>query len=396
VLSDHGFEIFHTTVLLNNLLANAGIDPSQARAVTSGPAANIYINLKNREANGTVSAADYIALQQKIVSVLRSFFDTNPLYTNGFAQVPVFDQVFARPIPADINDPTLGRKVSPHVGQDFGDVFALLTAGYNFDGAQAPLVTRSGDMATALPTLTLPNFYGAHGYDPNLVHMSAVFYAAGPDIEHRSEPLEVVHNIDVALTIERILGVTPSSLVQGKALHLGTAPLQLVQAVSRKIHGGAGAFDVPLALEGTPTVECRRQSLFLGHDLVFTFSNTLTAGSASIPPGEGISITQIEGNKLIVHLWGIRDGQTLKVTLNHVSDGRTVLAPVSVNVAFLFGDIVGSGLVDQSDVNEVRSDALDRGELNSETFRADILLDGRVDEGDILLDQLSVGNRLRN
>lgn len=183
VVSDHGFEIFHTTVLLNNLLANAGIDPSQARAVTSGPAANIYINLKNREANGTVSAADYIALQQKIVSVLRSFFDTNPLYTNGFAQVPVFDQVFARPIPADINDPTLGRKVSPHVGQDFGDVFALLTAGYNFDGAQTPLVTRSGDMATALPTLTLPNFYGAHGYDPNLVHMSAVFYAAGPVIE---------------------------------------------------------------------------------------------------------------------------------------------------------------------------------------------------------------------
>jgi hypothetical protein len=113
--------------------------------VTSGPAANVYINLQNREANGTVSATDYVALQQRIVSLLQNFVDTNPLYTNGAAQVPVFDKVYARPIPADTSDPTFGRRVSPQVGQDFGDVFALLTVGYNFDGSQTPLVTRSGD-----------------------------------------------------------------------------------------------------------------------------------------------------------------------------------------------------------------------------------------------------------
>jgi hypothetical protein len=160
VVSDHGFEIFHTTVLLNNLLTNAGIDRSQARAVTSGPAANIYINLQNREANGTVSAADYVALQQKIISLLQSLQDTNPLYTNGAANVPVFDKVYARPIPADTNDPTFGRRVSPQVGQDFGDVFALLTVGYNFDGFQSPLVARTGDQASTSPVFTVSNFYG--------------------------------------------------------------------------------------------------------------------------------------------------------------------------------------------------------------------------------------------
>jgi Type I phosphodiesterase / nucleotide pyrophosphatase len=71
VVSDHGFDIFHTTVLLNNLLAAAGIDLTQARAVTSGPAANIYINLKGRQPTGAVTPSDYVALQQKIVSVLQ-------------------------------------------------------------------------------------------------------------------------------------------------------------------------------------------------------------------------------------------------------------------------------------------------------------------------------------
>jgi hypothetical protein len=204
-----------------------------------------------------------------------------------------------------------------------------------------------------------------------------------------------VHNIDITPTIERILGVTPSSLVQGKALHLGRAPLQLIRGVSRKIHGATGAFDIPLALDGTLTVECRRENLFLGHDLIFTFSDTLTGGSASISRGDGVCLSEIRGDELVVHIWGVRDGETVNVTLNHVSNGKTVLPPVEVKVGFLFGDVAGSGLVDRSDVNEVRSDALDGGKLNTETFRADILLNGKVNQGDVLFDSLSLGHWLK-
>lgn len=104
------------------------------------------------------------------------------------------------------------------IGQDSGDVYAVLTVGYNFDGTQFPVVPRLGDDAAASAVLSVPNFYGAHGYDPRLVDMSAIFYAAGPDVCRRH--LEIVRNIDIAPTILDILGVRPAATVQGRGLHL--------------------------------------------------------------------------------------------------------------------------------------------------------------------------------
>jgi len=216
VVSDHGFEIFHTAVNMTAFLTSKGFDPTRVRAVTSGPAVNLYINLQGREPNGTVSKAEYIALQQTLVSALKAFVDTNPNYTQGAAQVPVFDKVFSRPLPDDLDDPSFGLGTSKFIGQDAGDVFALLTVGYNFDGTQNPVVQRLDDPATDTPILSVPNFYGAHGYDPRLRNMSAIFFAAGPDIHLGS--LTHVHNIDVAPTVARILDVQLSSLVQGRAL----------------------------------------------------------------------------------------------------------------------------------------------------------------------------------
>jgi arylsulfatase A-like enzyme len=46
--------------------------------------------------------------------------------------------------------------------------------------------------------------------------MSAILFAAGPDI--RPGKAKVVHNIDIAPTIDRLLGVKPDSTVQGKAI----------------------------------------------------------------------------------------------------------------------------------------------------------------------------------
>ena len=92
----------------------------------------------------------------------------------------------------------------------------MLTVGYNFDGTQSPVVQRLGDAPSTSPILSVPNFYGAHGYDPQLLDMSAIFYAAGPDI--RPGVLNAVRNIDIAPTVEKLLGVTPASTVQGRAL----------------------------------------------------------------------------------------------------------------------------------------------------------------------------------
>jgi predicted AlkP superfamily pyrophosphatase or phosphodiesterase len=58
--------------------------------------------------------------------------------------------------------------------------------------------------------LSVPNFYGAHGYDPTLGSMSATFLAAGPNI--RRMTLALMSNIDVAPTITFLLGVTPKRM----------------------------------------------------------------------------------------------------------------------------------------------------------------------------------------
>jgi predicted AlkP superfamily pyrophosphatase or phosphodiesterase len=219
VVSDHGFAPFHSAVNMNALLASKGFSASQVRAVTSGPAVNFYISLQGREPNGSVSQADYVILQQKLVAALREFTDTNPRYVSAREhKTPIFDQVFARPLPVSPGDPAFGFGVSRFIGQDSGDVYAVLSLGYNFDGAQSPLVSRLGDDAATALLLTVPNFYGAHGYNPQLKEMSAIFFAAGPDVCRRE--IETVHNIDIAPTILDILNVRPADTVQGRSVRL--------------------------------------------------------------------------------------------------------------------------------------------------------------------------------
>jgi predicted AlkP superfamily pyrophosphatase or phosphodiesterase len=222
VVSDHGFDPFHTAVSMNNLLQQAGIPSTMARAITSGPAVNVYINLRGREPDGTVTPQEYVTLQRRIAELLRNFLDTNPIYTRGEDQVPVFDKVYLRPVPNDPTDPTFGRATNENIGQDFGDVFAMLSTGYNFDGVQSPVIYRLSDPISSTPVLSVPNFYGAHGYEPNIPNMSAIFIAAGPHIGRGLLPS--ARNIDVAPTVMKILGVPPAPTVEGTALPILREP----------------------------------------------------------------------------------------------------------------------------------------------------------------------------
>lgn len=221
VVSDHGFDIFHTAVDLTGALQSAGLTAGELanlKIVTSGPACNIYVNLKNRESGGTVTNLAYVNLVQKVRTALHGMVDTNQTYTLGKPFVPLFDTIYSRPFPNSLTSTNMGLTTSANVGQDTGDVFAMLTPGYNFDGVQSPVVRRQGDPATGTAILSVPNFYGAHGYNPNYPNMSAIFYAAGPDIGRG--PIPAIHNIDIAPTIEALLGVTPAATVDGHAFSL--------------------------------------------------------------------------------------------------------------------------------------------------------------------------------
>src|SRR5262249_18288111 len=92
VVSDHGFAPFHTAVNMTNLLKSAGVDTSKIAIRTSGPAANIYINLAGREAGGTVDPTTYNNLVTQISNALKNAKDTNSLYNpQGALAFPVVE-----------------------------------------------------------------------------------------------------------------------------------------------------------------------------------------------------------------------------------------------------------------------------------------------------------------
>ena len=215
VVSDHGFAPFHTSVSMTNILRNAGVDTSKLAIRTSGPAANIYVNLQNRESGGTVDPATYNALVTQITNAVKNAVDPNPKFNFSLAGWRIFTVVETRPLQCDAGT---GQCTSKTIGQDFGDVFALMAPGYNFDGVQNPGVARSGDAPfnAATTALSMPNFYGAHGHDPELPVMSATFIGAGPQIRHGAI-IPRMRNVDVAPTIMQLLGVRPHQ-VDGEVL----------------------------------------------------------------------------------------------------------------------------------------------------------------------------------
>jgi hypothetical protein len=59
-------------------------------------------------------------------------------------------------------------------------------------------------------------------------------------------------------------------------------PITPTQAVSRKVHGTAGTFDINLPLNGTPGVECRTGGANAEHQIVLTFPKQVTFSSATL------------------------------------------------------------------------------------------------------------------
>jgi hypothetical protein len=214
VVSDHGMAPFHTAVTLGGLgglLQSAGFDLSRLAVRTSGPAANIYVNLAGRESGGTVDAAEYATLVAQLTQVLGAVKDPSAFYNPGGR--PLFGRVWARP--SDCGRP--GFCTDATFGQDTGDVLALLDEGYNFDGTQGPVVPRLGDAENLATVYSVPNFYGAHGHDSALPSMSAILYAAGPSFKQGNR-LGLVRNIDIAPTVLEILGVDAPSTVDGSVI----------------------------------------------------------------------------------------------------------------------------------------------------------------------------------
>jgi hypothetical protein len=161
-------------------------------------------------------------------------------------------------------------------------------------------------------------------------------------------------------------------------------------AFSRKVHGGAGTFDIPLPLTGNVGVECRVGPTY---QMIIDFPNSVTVQSASVTSGTGM-VSSFSGSgtpTITVNLTGVIDVQRITVTLHNVNDGmHTGDVPVSMGV--LVGDVNGNGSVNATDVALTKSQV--GNAVSGSNFREDVNANGLINSVDVALVKSDVGHAL--
>ena len=159
-------------------------------------------------------------------------------------------------------------------------------------------------------------------------------------------------------------------------------PLQLTGAVSRKMHGALGPFDINLLT--TDPVECRSSGG--NHTLVLTFNNYLVSGSASVTTGTGTvsGAPAFSGKTVTIDLVGVSDMQKLVVTLHNVTDRFSqVLPDTPITVNMLIGDTTGNKSVNASDISQTKLRS--GSSTTASNFREDVTINGTISASDITL-----------
>ena len=174
-------------------------------------------------------------------------------------------------------------------------------------------------------------------------------------------------------------------------------------AVSRKTHGAAGAFDIPLPLTGTTGVEDRAGGATNDYTMVVTFagnitvsgspqaqvtSGTATIGSNGVSNGGAVTVA---ANVVTIPLTNVADQQTINVTLNGVnsaSDQPTV--NVVIPMSRLLGDSNGNRSVNAGDVSQVKQRIGQA--VSAANFRSDFNANGSINAGDVSIAKQNTGH----
>ncbi|MBL8524417.1 MAG: Ig-like domain repeat protein [Betaproteobacteria bacterium] len=163
--------------------------------------------------------------------------------------------------------------------------------------------------------------------------------------------------------------------------------LALVSAKSRKTHGAAGDFDIPLnpatAIGGAIDVESR--AIGAGHKIVFTFNVPITAtGSVVVTDKDSnvfsgaVATPAISGNDIVVTVTGIPDNRRALFTLSGVNAGINTF---SAAAGFLIGDVNNSRSVTGTDVGVVRGRSGQA--VTSVNFKSDLNASGTLTGTDV-------------
>ncbi|MCI0633390.1 MAG: alkaline phosphatase family protein [Actinobacteria bacterium] len=223
--SDHGFAPQWFAVNVSKALADLGYGPEQTsncRAVAAtlvkechaGGTVQLYIDLAGRDPTGPpvtgtacpcinqpqVPAANYETVRNELIDYFSNLDDPNLP-----GQQQVVEAVFKK---EELRDVDGSDSLHPNRSGDLVVVF------------RPPYQT---DAATPGTLIAFSQFFGQHGYLPDLVdlvdnvNMHGVFVAAGPGIR-RQDPVEGIRAVDVAPTIAFLMGFPGPQNARGHIL----------------------------------------------------------------------------------------------------------------------------------------------------------------------------------
>lgn len=210
--SDHGFAPQWFAVNAGTVLANAGLQaseqtsncrvggaPTKAKACWAGGTAQIYVSLAGRDPGGVVATADYETVRSQIVSAFQTLTDpANP-------GKQVVDAIYLKEQLRNVDGSD-----SLHPSRS-GDVVVVLRPPYQFDAA------------TPGVPIAFSQFFGQHGYRPDLVslennvNLHGTFVAAGPGIRKQG-PVQGIRAVDLAPTIAFLMNIPGPQNARGEIL----------------------------------------------------------------------------------------------------------------------------------------------------------------------------------
>ena len=161
---------------------------------------------------------------------------------------------------------------------------------------------------------------------------------------------------------------------------LGEDKLTIQSVFSRKRHGAAGNFDLPLPFSGSEGIESRggaRDSIYLtyNHNLIGAGSVVSSCGSASV------SLDPKDTKNLIVTVQGQScDAMNITLTVDGILDDQGQVGFETLTYGKLIGDVDASGVVDARDGRAIRT--VGPAPVDSSNFRDDLNLDGTVNSTD--------------
>jgi hypothetical protein len=165
----------------------------------------------------------------------------------------------------------------------------------------------------------------------------------------------------------------------------GPTPV-LLSAVSRKLHVGAGTFDLALSLVAPPAINhnpATEPRSGPAQTLVFQFDKPVISGNAVLSEGVAtLGVPTFAGNEMTVPLTGVTNKQYVTVDVSSVAaaDGG-MGGSGSARIGLLVGNVTGSRQVLPSDVGLVRSHQLEN--VGPTNFLYSVTLGSKVLPADV-------------